>query len=611
MFARPRGLPFVVTTNRVEVPSARLLAKSGQIPIVRGGGAFSVPAGVHLESYELLAELGAGRTGVSYLAAPRGRAQLGKLLVVRLLRPELIDEEPITRAFLDQARLSARLVHGNIVRTIDLGVSNGRPFVAMEYVEGQSLEKLLGRARDRRKSIPLKAHLRIALDLLAALHFAHSTSVADEVARGVVHGQISPRKVLLTTTGQIKVIDFGFPHTTIVPTEVPTAPLLVGIRYAAPELVTGGDADWRADVFSVGAILWEGMLDRPPWGDLPDVVVLEHLLSGRSPRVSEAARNADPALAAIIERAMERDPNRRFPSAQAMRHAVEQYVSGRALRSKATSSSKDPGLTVRQSLGALVSELSAEDRPSAPQIAEAGLRPSGEVSKARPFGEIEPAQPSAPSTAETRGRSSLSSPPAEPPMGSSRLFKRLWQTARNRRLAYAGAVVGALAIAGAGLCERINRGPPRQTAVPPSLSASAAQVFATALPVQAPSVPPASAPPTSMSRVSIVVSPLSARVFLDGNPVPNPFISVRPRDNIVHVLRAEARGYGTRIRNVSFAADRELEIELAPAFPFLRRQRQGDELPSAGSAPQGVSSSTPGGPSVGMLGIDKANPYRP
>src|SRR5262245_34862056 len=192
-----------------------------------------------------------------YLARLAGPLGFNKLFVIKTLRDELAEgHEDYVTMFLDEARLSARLHHPNIVQTYDVGEDNGRYFMAMEYLEGQSL-----RAVEKRLApgFPLSQQLRVLSELGKGLHHAHELCDYDGRPLSVVHRDVSPHNVVLTYDGQVKLLDFGIAkaHSAMHLTKVGV--IKGKAEYIAPEQVRGEAIDRRADVFSLGAMMYEAI----------------------------------------------------------------------------------------------------------------------------------------------------------------------------------------------------------------------------------------------------------------------------------------------------------------------------------------------------------------
>ncbi len=144
-----------------------------------------------------------------YLAVAVGPAGFNKLLVIKRLRQNLTDEPELRAMFLDEARLAARLNHRNVVQTNEVGVTDEKYFIAMEYLDGQPLNRVFARARQEKSEVPLGIALHILCDVLAGLQYAHDLEDYDGSPLHVVHRDISPQNVFVTYDGQTKIVDFG------------------------------------------------------------------------------------------------------------------------------------------------------------------------------------------------------------------------------------------------------------------------------------------------------------------------------------------------------------------------------------------------------------------
>ena len=147
--------------------------------------------------------------GIVYLAVVHGPAGFQKLLVIKELIPELAQDDSFLHMFLEEARLAARLNHPNIVQTNEVGSQGQRYFIAMEYLEGCTLNRIVKRYLATRGGLPLAMHLRVLRDMLRALEHAHTLHDFDGKPLGIVHRDVSPHNVFLTYDGQVKLVDFG------------------------------------------------------------------------------------------------------------------------------------------------------------------------------------------------------------------------------------------------------------------------------------------------------------------------------------------------------------------------------------------------------------------
>src|SRR3954465_14450059 len=222
--------------------------------------------------YRLLGELARGGVGIVYVAAAQGPAGFSKLVALKELRPDLVEDGEFLTMFLEEARMAARLNHPNIVQTNDVDACDGRHFIAMEYLEGRSLYHVLKRFAPR-GGFPERMALSVLRDALAALDYAHELAGFDGQPLGFVHRDISPHNIFLTYEGHTKVIDFGIAKARDSSLETKAGVLKGRANYRAPEQLTRR-ADRRSDIFSIGAILYEVLSGRRMWQGMSEVEIL-------------------------------------------------------------------------------------------------------------------------------------------------------------------------------------------------------------------------------------------------------------------------------------------------------------------------------------------------
>ncbi len=290
-------------------------------------------AGGSVGRFQLLAELGRGGMARVYLAVARGPANFEKLLAVKLLREELAGDPELVSMFLDEARLAARLNHPNIVQTYEAGREGEHCFLVMDYLEGPSLAGLLRQAG--RGAMPLDLHVMVLAEVLAGLHYAHGLCARDGTPLGVVHRDVSPKNVIVTFEGQVKLVDFGIAKAADASAQTAQGVFKGTTAYAAPEQARGLPVDARADVFAAGVMLWEALARRPLASRGAELAAFASRVAGAEPRASDVAPDAPPALAAICERAMAFEPSERYPTALALRDELEAWLAARPKRTSA------------------------------------------------------------------------------------------------------------------------------------------------------------------------------------------------------------------------------------------------------------------------------------
>ena len=309
--------------------------------------------------YRFLAEIGYGGMSEIYLTVTQGGlAGFQKLVVLKLLRRDLAEDDDFRRMFLDEARLAARLNHPNVVQTYDVGEDNGRLYIAMEYLEGQSFERVR-RLRSSAKAFPLAMQLRMLSEVLSGLHYAHSLSDYDDSPISIVHRDVTPSNVLITYDGQVKLIDFGIAKVLDWVTHTRVGVLKGKARYMAPEQSEGLGIDRRADIYSAGVMLWEMLAGKQIWAGMPESEVLRH--AGEIPPLPA---DAPALLQQICFKAMAPRPDDRYPSAEALRDDLERYLERHLTPSH------------ERELGAAIAELFAEERGQIRQVIDSQLKGS-------------------------------------------------------------------------------------------------------------------------------------------------------------------------------------------------------------------------------------------
>jgi len=282
-------------------------------------------AGYRLDRYELLCPIASGGMAAVWLAQLRGKRGFEKLFAIKTIKTELTDDARFQEMFLDEARIASGIEHPNVAHIVDLGEQGSILYIAMEWVDGESLAKVARLARKRGKPLPLGLTLRIMAETCAGLHAAHELRDAKGENLGVVHRDVSPQNILVTSTGAVKVIDFGVAKARNRRAGETGEGVVKGkIRYMAPEQVRNQDVDRRSDVWSVGVCLQELATGTVPFESESDIGVLRRLMSDEPPptvpdTVPEPVRN-------ILARSIARDPAQRFETAAAMKRALENAI---------------------------------------------------------------------------------------------------------------------------------------------------------------------------------------------------------------------------------------------------------------------------------------------
>ncbi len=278
-----------------------------------------------LGKYRLIAELGHGGMAEVYLAVVRGPAGFNKLVVIKQIRPQLAEDPEFLGMFLDEARLAARLSHPNVVQTNEVGQDGERYFIAMEYLEGQPLNRIVHRLQ-KNGGMALPLQIKILSEALAGLHHAHELADYDGTHLGVVHRDVTPHNVFITYDGQVKVVDFGIAKALNSSSETRSGVLKGKVAYMAPEQARGERVDRRADVFSVGVMLWEAATGKRMWKGVPDITILQRLLSADVPTPRSVRPEIPEKLEAIILKSLAHHAGDRYATAADLQTALEDYL---------------------------------------------------------------------------------------------------------------------------------------------------------------------------------------------------------------------------------------------------------------------------------------------
>ncbi|HEY5372930.1 MAG TPA: serine/threonine-protein kinase, partial [Polyangiaceae bacterium] len=209
-----------------------------------------------LEKYRVLSELGRGGMANVSLAVTRGPGAVSKLVVLKALLPDLATEPDALTAFLEEARLAAQLNHGNVVQTYEVGTQGDQHVIVMEYLEGQTLGDVIRRGTVTGNPLSLAFQLRIIISVLEGLQYAHELCAYDGLPLMLVHRDVSPQNVFVTYDGQVKVLDFGIAKAKSSTINTATGMIKGKISYMSPEQMFSEGVDHRADVYSVGCMLW-------------------------------------------------------------------------------------------------------------------------------------------------------------------------------------------------------------------------------------------------------------------------------------------------------------------------------------------------------------------
>ena len=276
--------------------------------------------------YRIICEIARGGMATVYLAHLGGLGGFHRLVAIKLLHPHLAGETEFVNMFLDEARLVASLQHPNVVPTLDVDQTDDNYYLVMEYVEGVPLTYLLRDYARRGERIPRGVTLRVMLDALAGLDAAHELRGADGEALGVVHRDVSPQNILVGLNGRSCILDFGIARARQRLTNTRVGQMKGKLAYMAPEQVKGKGVDRRVDVFAAGIVLWEALSGRRLFYGTNEADTLTYVMNGEIPSLRESVPDLPEELEAVVFKALERDPEKRYPSAKAFAEELEKVA---------------------------------------------------------------------------------------------------------------------------------------------------------------------------------------------------------------------------------------------------------------------------------------------
>jgi eukaryotic-like serine/threonine-protein kinase len=499
--------------------------------------------------YRFSRRIGRGGMGEVYLGLQEGIGGLERLVVIKRIYSQFGEDENFTRMLLDEARLAASIRHPNVVQILDIGHDADGYFIVMEYLSGETLIYISRSLRARGESVPPAVACRIAAEVAAGLHCAHTATDPAGQPQPIVHRDVTPSNLIACFNGVVKIVDFGVAKATL--HEGHTRGGVKGkMAYLAPEQLYDQPIDGRTDVFQLGVCLHEFLTGERLFKGESDHQRAVSVLEQRIPPPSELV----PALPKVVDDAvlwaLERDPARRPASADELRRAMESaaaevgHMSAHDLggwmrnalaerlaertqferrcvaemREERSASGESPAMNIYESASRSAGGASAVSRP--------GLADGRELPVAQPIGLSPP-----PSEGESHSHSAYAR--SQPPGTGSAVPPTL--VSRHRT---ALGAIGAVVLLAGGIAVASQVGSSSEPA-PASAAEAAPAPLVRSLP------PPAkSAAPVRQFQVAIAVEPAHAVIELDGVKVGSgSFRTTLPADGTRHILTVRAAGY--------------------------------------------------------------------
>jgi serine/threonine-protein kinase len=332
--------------------------------------------------YTIIEKIGSGGMAEIYKAALKGAGGFEKVVVLKKVLPGYANNESFIRMLVQEAKLASLLHHPNIVQIYELGEEDHQYYIAMEYVHGKDLLKILSQCAKLKRRLPIEAVLFIVAEVASALDHAHQATDLRGQPLGIIHRDVSPSNIIMSYDGNVKIMDFGVAKAKVQSGEKTRVGVLKGkIGYMSPEQVMGKEIDRRSDIFSLGVILYEAIVLKRLFLGKAD---LETLLNIRDVRVDKKIERykeliPDP-IEKIMRMALAKNADERYQTAGALRDAIYDYLFEQKTKYTATE------------LKALLGELFDKEDPLIPEtfLQEEDEEPSGTTSVATVADAVEP-----------------------------------------------------------------------------------------------------------------------------------------------------------------------------------------------------------------------------
>jgi len=275
-----------------------------------------------LGRYELVSPLSQGGMGELFLARLAGVAGWHKQVAIKRLLPHLAGDGEFLERFIDEARIAVSLTHGNIVPVFELGEDDGALFIAMEYIDGWDLRRLMRQRPRGERKVPLSAALYIGVEVCKGLAYAHSRTDAAGHPLHIVHRDISPANLIVSRQGEVKIVDFGIASARSRLGNTMTGQVRGKLAYMSPEQASGRAVDNRSDLFSLGVVLYEMIAGRRPFDANADHELLARIQAGEFQPLQDAVVDVPDEVVRVVHRALAVDVADRFASAEELQIAL-------------------------------------------------------------------------------------------------------------------------------------------------------------------------------------------------------------------------------------------------------------------------------------------------
>jgi serine/threonine-protein kinase len=282
--------------------------------------------------FKIIRKLDAGGMAEVYHAEQESIEGFRKTVAVKKVLPHLVQNEKFLRMFLDEARLSLRMSHANVVQVFNVAKAGGSYYVIMEFVDGVNLKGIMEFMRTRGTMIPVEQAVFISIETCKGLQYAHTLHDSNGRALGIVHRDVSPPNILISKQGEVKLVDFGLAKAVDQLEHTDPGVVKGKFGYLSPEAVEGQVVDCRTDIFAAGILLYEMLTGRRLFQGKNDYETVQQVRVAEIPPLSRINPAVPRDLERIVQRALARDVKQRYQSAQEFGDDLYQFLFSHGLR---------------------------------------------------------------------------------------------------------------------------------------------------------------------------------------------------------------------------------------------------------------------------------------
>ncbi len=282
---------------------------------------------VRFGKYTLIDRIAVGGMAEIFLARQAGLEGFEKTIVIKRIRPHLSKQPNFVKMFLNEAKLAAQLNHPNIVQIYDLGKISESYFIAMEYVFGRDMRRIIPKADTLGIPFPMVYALKIASSVCEGLYYAHQKVDMYGNALNIVHRDVTPENIFVSFDGTVKVLDFGIAKAANQIEQTRAGEIKGKLSYMSPEQCMGKQLDSRSDLFSLGTVLYEWLTGFKLFTGDSEVAILKSITEGKIYAPSYFKADIPEAVEAILMRALEKDREKRYQNAWEMQYDLDQFLS--------------------------------------------------------------------------------------------------------------------------------------------------------------------------------------------------------------------------------------------------------------------------------------------